>query len=71
MIAWQSKECVFVGSKVTLVLTHDSTEGEVRSKVLGSLFLKIFPVINLSSKSEHEKPFLIIKSNLNNNTKSK
>ena len=59
---------VFVGSKVTLVPTHDSTEEEVRSKVFGSLFLKIFPMINLSSKSEHEKPLLIIKRNLNNNT---
>ena len=47
------KNSVFVASKVTLVPAHDSTKGDVRSKVFGNLFLKIFPVINLSSKSEH------------------
>ena len=42
---------VFVGSKVTLVPAHDSTKGEVRSKVFGSLFL----VIILQIYSNHEK----------------
>ena len=48
---------VFVGSNVTFVPAHDPTEGEVRSEVLDSLFLKIFLVINLSNQSEHEKTF--------------
>ena len=57
MIAWRSKHYVFVGSKVTFVSAHDPTDGEVRSEVLDSLFLKIFSVINLSNQSEHENPF--------------
>jgi len=57
MIAWRSKESVFVGSKVTLIPTPDPTEGEVKLEVLDGLFLKIFPVNNLSNQSEHEKLF--------------
>jgi len=57
MIAWRSKDCVFVGSKVTLIPAPDPIEGEVKSEVLDGLFLKIFPVINLSNQSKHEKLF--------------
>ena len=57
MIAWQSKVSVFVGSKVTLILALDPTEGEVKSEVLDGLFMKIFPVNNLSNQSEHENLF--------------
>jgi len=38
MIAWWSKDNVFVGSKVTFVPAHDPTEGEVRLEVLDGLF---------------------------------
>jgi len=57
VIAWQSKISVFVGSKVTLIPAPDPTEGEVKSEVLDGLFLKLVPVNNLSTKSEHEKLF--------------
>jgi len=57
VIAWQSKISVFVGSKVTLIPAPDPTEGEVKLEVLDSVFLKIFPVINLSNQSKHEKLF--------------
>jgi len=46
-IAWWSKDSVFGGSKDALVPAHGPTEGEVRSGVLDSLFLKIFSIINL------------------------
>ena len=57
MIAWRSRDCVFVGSKVTLIPAPDPTEGEVKLEILDGLFLKIFSVINLSTQSEHKNPF--------------
>jgi len=57
VIAWQSKISVFVGSKVSLIPALDPTKGEVISEVLDGLFLKLVPVNNLSTKSEHEKLF--------------
>ena len=57
MIAWQRKDCVFVGSKVTLIPAPDPTEGEVKSEVLDGPFLKLVPVNNLSTQSEHQKSF--------------
>jgi len=57
VIAWQSKISISVGSKVTLITALDPTEGEAKSKVLDGLFLKLVPVNNLSTKSEHEKLF--------------
>ena len=47
MVAWRSKDSVFGGSKVTLIPALDPTEGEVKSKVLDGLFLKLVPVNNL------------------------
>jgi len=57
MIAWQRKDNVFVGSKVTLIPAPNPTEGEVKSEVLDGLFLKLFPVNNVSTQSEHQKSF--------------
>jgi len=38
MIAWQSKDSVFGGSKVTLIPAPDPTEGEVKLEVLDGPF---------------------------------
>ena len=57
---------VFVGSNVTFVPAHDPTEGEVRSEVLDGLFLEIFLITNISTKSEHAKAYLIINHDLCN-----
>jgi len=57
MIAWKSKVNVFVGSKVTLIPAPDPNEGEVKSEVLDGLFLKLVPINNLSTQSEHQKSF--------------
>jgi len=57
MIAWQSKVSVFVGSKVTLIPTPNPTEGEVKSEVLDGPFLKLVPVNNLPTQSEHQNYF--------------
>ena len=57
MIAWRSKDCVFVGSKVTLIAAPDPTGGEVKSEVFDGLFLKLFPVNNLSTQYEHKNHF--------------
>ena len=57
MIAWWSKDSFFGGSKVTLIPAPDPTEGEVKSEALDGLFLKLFPINNLSTQSEHQKSF--------------
>ena len=43
MIAWQSKDSVFGGSKVTLIPAPDATEGEVKSEVLDGHFSEDLP----------------------------
>jgi len=43
MIAWQSKDSVFGGSKVTLIPAPDPTEGEVKSEVLDGHFSEDLP----------------------------
>ena len=57
MIAWQSKESVFVGSKVILVIALDPTKGEMEPQMFDGPFLEAFSVNNLSTKSEHENLF--------------
>ena len=57
MIAWRSKDYVFVGSKVTLIPAPDPTEGEVKPEALDGLFLKLFPINNLSTQSENKNNF--------------
>jgi len=57
VIAWQSKISVFVGNKVILVTAPAPTEGEVKPQMFVGPFLEVFPINNLSTKSEHEKLF--------------